>query len=65
MQDVHANPDEVRRGAWNPSRGGGENYFFFRQGEDLLITRPDGEFVTMFPQSGTNSWFGNAEVFPH
>ncbi|GAB78177.1 hypothetical protein AUCHE_08_04220 [Austwickia chelonae NBRC 105200] len=29
-RDVHLNPDEVRRGAWNPAGGGGENYFFFR-----------------------------------
>lgn len=64
-RDVHLNPTEVRRGAWNPSGGGGENYFFFRQGDDLLITRPGGEFVTMFPGGSTNAWFKNAEVFPH
>ena len=62
---VHLNPDEVRRGAWNPSRGGGEDYFFFRQGDDLLVTRPDGTFVTMFPGASANGWFKNAEVFPH
>lgn len=62
LRDVHLNPDEVRRGAW---RGGGENYFFFRQGDDLLITQPDGTFVTMFPGASTNGWFKSAEVFPH
>ncbi len=64
-RDVHLNPDEVRRGAWNPVGGGGDNYFFFRQGDDLLITQPGGEFVTMFPGGRTNAWFKNAEVFPH
>jgi hypothetical protein len=64
-RDVHLNPSEVRRGAWNPAGGGGENYFFFRQGEDLLVTRPGGELVTMFPSGSTNAWFKNAEVFPH
>ena len=62
---VHLNPDEVRRGAWNPAGGGGDNYFFFRQGDDLLITQPGGEFVTMFPGGSNNAWFKSAEVFPH
>ena len=54
----------IRRGAWNPSGGGGDGYFFFRQGDDLLITKPDGQFVTMFPSpGGANAWFKNAEVF--
>jgi hypothetical protein len=39
--------------------------FRFRQGDDLLITQPGGEFVTMFPGGSTNAWFKNAEVFPH
>jgi hypothetical protein len=64
-REVHLNPDEVRRGAWNPAGGGGDDYFFFRQGDDLLITRPGGEFVTMFPGGSTNAWFKNAEVFRH
>lgn len=63
--EVHLNPSEVRRGAWNPAGGGGESCFFFRQGDDLLITRPGGEFVTMFPGGSTNGWFTNVEVFLH
>jgi hypothetical protein len=62
---VHLNPDEVRRGPWHPAAGGGDSYFFFRQGDDLLVTQPGGEFVTMFPGGGANGWFKNAEVFPH
>jgi len=64
IREVHLNPDEVRRGPFNPDGGGGD-YFFFRQGDDLLITRPGGEFVTMFPGGRSNEWFKNAEVFPH
>jgi ferredoxin-NADP reductase len=56
----------TRFGAVRGTRnGGGSNYFFFRQGDDLLITRPGGEFVTMFPGAGSNAWFKGAEVFPH
>jgi len=61
VQDVHRNPDEVRRGPWNPRGNGGDDYFFFRQGRDLLIIREGGEFVTMFPNEG-NAWFKHAEV---
>lgn len=42
-----------------------KTYFFFRQGYDLLITKPDGEFVMMFPGASANAWFKGAEVFPH
>ncbi|WP_116115992.1 RHS repeat-associated core domain-containing protein [Austwickia chelonae] len=63
IRDVHLNPTEVRIGAWNPETGGGNGYFFFRQGEDLLITKPDGQFVTMFPGASGNSWFQGVKVF--
>lgn len=46
----------------NPNGGGGDDYFFFRQGEDLVVTKPDGKFVSMFPDQG-NGWFKDAEVF--
>lgn len=62
IRDVHRSPDEVRRGPYNPHGGGGDGYFFFRRGGDLVITKPDGEFVSMFPGSN-NAWFKNAQVF--
>ncbi|WP_019548377.1 DUF6531 domain-containing protein [Streptomyces sulphureus] len=62
MHAVHGSPDEVRQGAWNPDGGGGADYLFFRKGGDLMVTRPDGEFVTMFPQETPRGWFAEAKV---
>ncbi|WP_322756812.1 hypothetical protein, partial [Frankia sp. Cas3] len=63
MDDVRFSYDEIRRGAWNPQGGGGRDYFFYRKGGDLLITKGDGEFVTMFPMSHPNGWFEAASPF--
>ncbi|MGP3944070.1 RHS repeat-associated core domain-containing protein [Streptomyces sp. 6N106] len=62
MSAIHNDPDEVRQGSWNPQSGGGEDYLFYRKGKDLLVTKADGEFVTMFPQDRPNGWFANADV---
>ncbi|MFE6647127.1 hypothetical protein ACFVJS_11230, partial [Nocardioides sp. NPDC057772] len=64
IREVNQAPDIVKRGPYNPNGGGGDNYFFFLKGEDLVITKPDGEFVSMFPGK-ENAWFKNAEVFNH
>ena len=61
IRNVHLDPDEVRVGQY----GVYDNAFMFRQGEDLLITKPDGTFVSMYPGASTSSWFKNAEVLPH
>jgi hypothetical protein len=61
IRDVHLNPDEVRLGQY----GVYDEAFMFRQGEDLLITRTDGTFVSMYPGGSTSSWYKGAEVFPH
>ena len=61
IRDVHLNPDEVRLG----QHGVYDEAFMFSQGEDLLITRTDGTFVSMYPGGSTSSWFKGAEVFPH
>ena len=60
MNTIHAEPDEVRQGPWNPRSGGGDDYLFYRKGKDLLVTKADGEFVTMFPQEKPNGWFEGA-----
>ncbi|GAB7040161.1 hypothetical protein JCM9533A_40110 [Catenuloplanes niger JCM 9533] len=63
IHTVHATPDEVRVGPWNPQRGGGTDYQFYRQGNDLLITKGDGSFVTMFPLGPAgNGWYNGATV---
>lgn len=60
ISQVQSSPDEVRQGPWNPQRGGGEDYFFYRKEKDLLITKPDGEFVTMFLEGKPNTRHENA-----
>src|SRR5688572_27504530 len=39
--------DEIRQGPWHPSAGGGTDYFLFRQGADVVVTRGSGDFVTL------------------
>lgn len=63
ISEVRASHNEVRQGPWNPKGGGGMNYFFYRRGNDLLLTKEDGQFVTMFPLSKPNGWFEAATPF--
>ena len=60
--EVHGDPDDVRVGPYNPGRGGSTDYVFYRKGDDLVITKANGDFVTMFPMdSGAyNKWYLNA-----
>ena len=59
---VHDAPDDVRVGPYNPNGGGGPDYVFFRQGDDLVIMKPNGDFVTMFPMDpdNPNGWYQGA-----
>ncbi|MEV5767661.1 polymorphic toxin-type HINT domain-containing protein [Micromonospora sp. NPDC052213] len=61
IHEVRNESDEVRQGPYNPQRGGADDYWFYRKGDDLLITKGDGTFVTMFPL-GTrgNGWYDRA-----
>ena len=49
-------------GRGNRMLGEAGDCFFFRQGEDLVVTKPDGQFVSMFPGTGI-SWFKGVQVF--
>ncbi|WP_067648448.1 hypothetical protein [Nocardia harenae] len=60
FEEVRSSPDEVRSGPYYPDSGGGNDYWFYRKGNDLLITKGDGEFVTCFPLTGPNVWFESA-----
>ncbi|GGM35064.1 hypothetical protein GCM10011608_19590 [Micromonospora sonchi] len=64
IAEVRSSHDEVRRGPWNPATGGGTDYWFYRKDEDLLVTRGDGSFVTMFPGASGNGWFNGATQIP-
>ncbi len=61
VYEVRGSHDEVRRGEWNPGSGGASDYWFYRKDDDLLVTKGDGTFVTMFPL-GTrgNGWWDRA-----
>ena len=54
------NPEESRQGAWNPSAGGGSNYYFVRKGVDVVVTKANGEFVTILKGGVQNSWYQGA-----
>lgn len=63
IAEVRGSHDEVRQGPWNPANGGGNDYFFYRRGSDLLVTKGDGQFVTMFPMDKPNGWFQQATPY--
>jgi len=60
IKNIHANPDEVRQGSWNPNGGGGTDYWFYRQGSDVVVTKGDGQFVTILKGGQSNGWFNGA-----
>jgi hypothetical protein len=60
IESIHASPDEIRQGAWNPNGGGGPDYCFYRQGDDVVVTRADGTFVTVLKGGVGNGWFRGA-----
>ncbi|MEZ4473287.1 MAG: hypothetical protein R3F60_21370 [bacterium] len=47
-------------GSWNPNGGGGSDFLFYRQGADVVITKPSGDFVTVLPGGQSNGWFNGA-----
>ena len=61
IKKTFTDPDETRVGPWHPDGGGGKNYKFRKKGDDLLVTDSDDEFVTMFPDDGSNSWWKQAK----
>jgi hypothetical protein len=52
--------DEVRQGPWHPRGGGGNDFLFFRQGTDVVVATPNGNFVTVLARGQSNEWFNNA-----
>ena len=57
IQDIAANPDQVRVGSWNPTTGGGTDYIFYERGGDVVVTKRDGSFVTILKGGASNQWF--------
>ncbi|MDT8913753.1 putative T7SS-secreted protein [Amycolatopsis sp. PS_44_ISF1] len=60
VDDISRTPNEVRQGPWNPQGGGGGDYYFLRKGEDVVVTKSDGEFVTILKGGQGNGWFNGA-----
>ncbi len=60
IETVRSGATDVRQGAWHPKGGGGDDYFFFREGSDVLVTDGAGEFVTILPGGHQNGWFQGA-----
>ena len=61
IDDIAARPDEVKQGAWNPQRGGGTDYYFYRAGDDVVVAKNDGTFVTILKGGVDNGWFRGAQ----
>lgn len=47
IEEIVTRYDDVRQGAWNPTGGGRRDYLFHREGADVVITKPSGQFVTV------------------
>lgn len=64
INDIYRNSDEVRQGPWNPDGGGANDDLFFRKGDDVIVTKNDGEFVTILKGGKDNGWFNGATPKP-
>jgi hypothetical protein len=60
IRGIRNHPDEVRLGPWNPSAQGASDYVFYRKGADVVVTKSDGEFVTILKGGVDNSWYQGA-----
>jgi hypothetical protein len=60
IEGIHANATDIRQGAYNPAGGGGSDYCFYLLGNDVVLTKADGTFVTILKGGIANRWFQNA-----
>jgi hypothetical protein len=52
----------IEAGPWNPQGGGDPDDFFFRRGDDVIVTKGDGTFVTILQGGIGNGWFKGASA---
>jgi hypothetical protein len=66
LQRVFSNAQEVRKGLWRGQGVGGAqgDVLFYRRGHDVLVTTPEGDFVTFLQGGINNSRFIGASVVP-
>jgi hypothetical protein len=62
IEEITRNPEEVKQGPWNPQGGGNPDDFFFRRGDDVIVTKGDGTFVTILKGGIGNGWFKGASA---
>jgi uncharacterized protein RhaS with RHS repeats len=60
IESIVGQYDEIRQGPWHRSAGGGSDYLFYRQGADVVILKPSGDFVTIMKGGVNNPAFGGA-----
>lgn len=63
LESTYGGYSELRQGTW---RGGNADFLFYRNGSDVLITKPNGEFVTILQGNGpSNSFYRAAKtIYP-
>ena len=63
IKEIHSNPDEIRQGPFYEGDGGSSDYLFLRKGDDLLILKPSGEFVSLYPVKDLDNynWWNRAK----
>jgi hypothetical protein len=60
ITEIGTNYSELRQGDWH-----GSTALFYRQGNDVVLTKPNGEFVTILKDGSSNLRFLRAKVlFP-
>lgn len=66
--EIRSNPDEIRSGTWNglgdgpPNARGRGPAVFYRQGNDVIVTDTQGNFVTILKDGINNTSFKSGEV---
>ena len=54
---IHANRDEVREGPFNDQA---TDVLFYIKGNDVVITKQNGEFITVLKEGIEDGWVKNA-----
>ena len=62
IEEIAEHPEEVRQGPWNPQGGGSSDYIFYRSGNDVVVAKNDGTFVTILKDGINNGWFKGASA---
>ncbi|CAN5278875.1 hypothetical protein BH09ACT1_BH09ACT1_26110 [soil metagenome] len=56
VHSIRSTPDEIRVGRFHTDSG----FVFYRKGDDIIITKPSGEFVTIMKDGSKNPYYEKA-----